>query len=383
VTDGAKFRHDVAVQVEPAYAGDGALQVAGRAFRDAVIADLRRRGSDPLPFYPSFVVNDDPASGIEDGVSTPRFSTGYFLQRNRFGMLVETHSWRDYPTRVAITHDTVLSVLRQVAAHGGDWLRLQQAADARAAQLAGLPVPLEFKASATERIVDFPGYHYTRTPSDVSGTLMTRYDESQPETWHMRLFDDVQPKVSAVAPLAGYLVPAEHAARVGALLALHGVEFRVLPAAQAGTSAWRADSATPEGKSTEGHQRLKATGSWRPEARTLGPGALYVPVAQAKSRLLMGLLEPDAPDSLLGWGEFNNDFEQKEYMEPYVAEEVAREQLAKDPALAAEFAERVRSDAAFAADPQARLDFFYRRHTSWDERYRLYPVLRTDVEPAR
>jgi hypothetical protein len=78
--------------------------------------------------------------------------------------------------------------------------------------------PLEYKASDAERIVDFHGYHYTRTPSDVSGALMTRYDESQPETWKLRLFDDVQPKVTTVAPLAGYLVPAEYAARVGALL---------------------------------------------------------------------------------------------------------------------------------------------------------------------
>ena len=76
VTDGAKFRHDVAVQVEPVNSGDAALRTAGRAFRDAVIADLRERGSDPLPFYPSFVVDDDPASGIADGVATPRFSHG-------------------------------------------------------------------------------------------------------------------------------------------------------------------------------------------------------------------------------------------------------------------------------------------------------------------
>jgi hypothetical protein len=82
-------------------------------------------------------------------------------------------------------------------------------------------------------------------------------------------------------------------------------------------------------------------------------------------------------------GGFNNAFEQKEYMEPYVAEEVARAQLAKDPALAREFAERLRSDEKFAADPAARLDFFYRRHSAWDERFRLYPVLRTDVEPAK
>jgi hypothetical protein len=62
-----------------------------------------------------------------------------------------------------------------------------------------------------------------------------------------------------------------------------------------------------------------------------------VPIAQPKARLVMAMFEPQAPDSLLAWGEFNNAFERKEYMEEYVAEDVAREQMARDPALAAEF----------------------------------------------
>jgi hypothetical protein len=96
----------------------------------------------------------------------------------------------------------------------------------------------------------------------------------------------------------------------------------------------------------------------------------------------MALLEPQAPDSLLAWGSFNNAFEQKEYMEDYVAEDVARAQLAADPQLAAEFQRRLAEDPAFAADPHARLAFFARRHASWDERFRLYPVLRV-AQPLR
>jgi hypothetical protein len=68
-------------------------------------------------------------------------------------------------------------------------------------------------------------------------------------------------------------------------------------------------------------------------------------------------------------------------MEEYVAEEVAREQMAADPALAAEFRKKVDSDEAFAKNGHARLDFFARRHASWDERWNLYPVLRISAEP--
>ena len=45
----------------------------------------------------------------------------------------------------------------------------------------------------------------------------------------------------------------------------------------------------------------------------------------ARARLVMHLLEPQAPDSFAAWGFFNACFEQKEYMEPYVAEQIARE----------------------------------------------------------
>jgi hypothetical protein len=52
--------------------------------------------------------------------------------------------------------------------------------------------------------------------------------------------------------------------------------------------------------------------------------------------------------------------------------------LAQDPELAAQFKRRLEEDPAFAAKPAARLDFFYRRHPSWDTRYNLYPVLRVE-----
>jgi hypothetical protein len=383
VTDGAKFQHDVSIQVEPLHAGDAELRKAGVALRDGLIERLDAQGSMALPFYPSFVENDDPASGFVDGVATPRFSTGYFQLRNRFGMLIETHSWKDYRTRVRITRNAIVALLDLVATHGAQWLHTAHEADVRAEKLAGTQVPLDWKAGDRVHTINFQGYAYTRTPSEISGALMTHYDESKPETWHLPMRDDVQPDHVATAPGAGYLVPAAHAAWVGAKLRQHGIRFDTLakPMTAARVEAFRADSAEFAGTSFEGHQRLAVTGTWKPEAHDVGIGALFVPIAQPESRLVMALLEPQAPDSLLGWGEFNNAFEQKEYMEAYVAEEVARDMLAKDAALKAEFEQRVKADPGFAKDPQARLDFFHRRHASYDQRLRLYPVLRTASAP--
>ncbi|MBO9717945.1 MAG: M14 family metallopeptidase [Pseudoxanthomonas sp.] len=383
-TDGAQFEHDVSFQVEPLHAGDAALRTIGRQWRDAVIADLARQGSLPLAFYPEFATEDDPSSGFEDSVAPPRFSHGYFLLRNRLGMLVETHSWKPYPERVRITRNAIVSVLEQVARHGAQWRRAADQADVLAARIGGHDEPLAWKATDRTRMVDFRGYAYTRTHSDVSGALMTRYDETTPQVWHLPLRDEVVPALTATAPKAGYLVPPAWVAFVQPTLEAHGVAFRRLEAAwpQAPVQAWRATSAKTDATSTEGRQRLALDGAWQAESRDVGAGALFVPVAQPLSRLVLALLEPQAPDSLAAWGGFNIAFERKEYMEDYVAEDVARRMLVADPALRAQFEQRVATDPAFAADPAARLDFFYRRHPAWDERYGLYPVLRLDQTPA-
>ncbi|GGK08200.1 M14 family metallopeptidase [Luteimonas terricola] len=381
-TNGAQFEHDISVQIEPLHSGDPALAKAGLALRDALLADLAAQGSLPLPFYPSFVTHDDPASGIVDGVSPPRFSHGYFPLRNRFGILVETHSWKEYPVRVRITRNLVVGMLEQTAADGREWLDIAADADARAATLAGRDVPLDYVATDRVRSVDFRGYAWTRTPSEISGAAATRYDETTPQVWKMPLRDEIVPGRSVTAPAAGYIVPARHATRVTRWLDVHGIRYRRLeqPLPGAALETFRADATRLAAASSEGHQRLELDGEWRPETRDLAVGALFVPIAQPRARLAMAILEPQAPDSMAAWGEFNNAFERKEYMEPYVAEAVAREML-REPAVREAFEARLAGDPEFAASPGARLDWFYRRHSSWDERLGLYPVFRTATAP--
>lgn len=381
VTDGAKFQPDVSIQVEPVHGGDAALMQSGVALRDAVMADLRAAGSDPKHFYISFDKTDDPTSGFVDNMAPPRFSTGYFPLRNRFAMLVETHSWKDYPTRVRITRNTIVSLMSQVAAHGAAWSKQAREADQRALALGGQPVPLSYKATDKVRMIQFAGYAYTRTPSDVSGALWTRYDENKPQMWTVPLRDEVVPDLQVAAPAGGYIVPAAWAEQIGAKLKQHGITYKVLDKelGKVAVEAFRADTVKFNAQSFEGHQSVAVTGAWKAEQRDVGKGALFVPAAQPKVRLVVAMLEPLSADSLHTWGVFNTAYERKEYMEEYVAEQVAREQLAADPALAAAFKRKLETDPAFAASPEARLDFFARRHASWDERYQLYPVLRSAV----
>src|SRR6185295_4533516 len=110
------------------------------------------------------------------------------------------------------------------------------------------------------------------------------------------------------------------------------------------------------------------------ERRTFPAGSVIVPLAQEAAKVAINLLEPEAPDSLVRWGFFNAVFEQKEYGENYVLEKLSREMLASDPKLRQEFEQRVATDAVFAANSGARLQFFYQRSPYWDRQMNLYPV---------
>jgi hypothetical protein len=182
------------------------------------------------------------------------------------------------------------------------------------------------------------------------------------------------------APLGGYVVPSAWAAEIGARLALHGLHFDTVRTASSGVrvEAFRATHAQFGTTPFEGRTRVQLSGEWGRESHDIAAGSLFVPIAQAGARLLMHLLEPQAPDSFAAWGFFNTCFEQKEYMEPYVADQIARTLLAQTPGLQEEFSRRLEEDAAFAANPRARLEFFLRRHSSWDSRMNLYPVFRVD-----
>jgi hypothetical protein len=386
VTDGAQFQPDVAVLVEPNEPdAPPALGQAATALRARVLAELTARGHMPLcDFYPSFVRDDDPAGGFAVSPPPPRFSNGYWATRDRLGVLVETHSWKDYATRVRATYDTLVVLARELAAHGAAWQAAARAADAAdAAALGKQPLVLAWKADESRpQMIDFPGYAYTRELSSLSGKQRIRYDESKPQLWHIPYFGTLVPVNQVTLPAAGWWIPPAWADLVEARLKPHGIVATRTsgPGREREVEVFRADEVKHAPGTYEGHAVMTVRGHRVRERRTVAAGGLFVPVQQARARLAAQLLEPEGPDSLTSWGLFAAAFERKEYMEDYVLEDVAAQML-KDPAVKREFDERVARDPELAKTPRLRLDFFYRRHPSWDGQLNLLPVLRLDEQP--
>src|ERR1700728_1969666 len=150
VTHGAAFEPDISLQVEPLNQGDATLRVSGRQMRDALIARLTEVGFQALDFYPDLASTDDPTSGFALTVYSPRFSTGYFPQRNRFTVLVETHSWKDYAKRIRVTCNTIVGLAELVAMHGSRWEIEAHQADEDAIRIGGSDVTLDYSSGWRE-----------------------------------------------------------------------------------------------------------------------------------------------------------------------------------------------------------------------------------------
>lgn len=377
-TDGAQFQPDVSLIVEPVFVGESGLKQVGKKLLNDTVKALKAQGSTPLDFYPSLMDSNDPESGFANWAFSPRYSTGYWALRNRLALLVETHSWKDYPTRVRVTRNIIQELIEQTAQQGPKWMMAAKHAEKKAQAIGGKTTALSFTISDKTRVIEFPGYDYQHIDSEVSGKKALIYDPTSPKIWNVPFYYDVIPKTEVTAPEGGYLVPPGHAAWMAERLTQHGIEFEKIQERQAQTKVqvFRATEVNHSAKPFEGRQTSKFKGDWAEEQHPVLAGSLYVPTAQAKAFLILALLEPQAPDSYAAWGFFNAHFEQKEYMEHYVAEQVGKEMLERDPELAKEFFDRIKTDPEFAKDPSARLNFFYQRHSSWDERKNLYPVMR-------
>ena len=379
VTDGADFRYTVTYQFErhenvhPAVAAWSSEAFAGRIMPAAEV--------EGQLFSPYLVFRDnrDPRRGIDAFIATPRFATGYVpVVRNRPALLIETHMLKDYRTRVLGTYHILRAALEEANRRPEALLAAVRRADEETASAGGSYDPSRRFALKVE-LTDKPGemllkgWQYATSLSEVSGDLRVVWDTTKPLDLAVPHYDEADPTVSVAPPLA-YLVPQQWKAAVEVLSA-HGLRLRRLAEpASVEVESYRFREVRLAPAPFEGRVPVSFKVEPVRERRQYPAGTVVVTMAQPDARAALHLLEPAAPDSLAYWGFFNPVFEQKEYGEAYVLEKLAREMLAKDEGLRAEFERRVARDPKFAASASERLNFFYERSPYWDRRLNLYPV---------
>ncbi len=377
VTDGADFQYDVTFDI--AHNQDLA-DPAGAWVRDLYLPSLEKRmaadGHVMAPYGGLRTVGGK--REFFGDVFSPRFSHLYAAAQNRPSLLVETHSLKAAKTRAWAHYDIMRHSIDIVVEDPQKLRRAVREADremmARAGDRTAAPVYLAGKVSDKSRPVVYHGLKIGPYKSEVTGAMVTRY-LAEPDDIETVLHDQIDTTVEAQMPL-GYLIPEAWKALADEL-ALHGVEMeRTAKARDEEFETYRFSGTKFASAPFEGRVMVDFEAKLVKEKIEIPAGSYWVPLKQRRARLILSMLEPQAPDSLARWGFCDAVFEGREGVGEYLSEPIARRMMSDSPELRKQFEDRVASDAEFAGDRRARIAWWMERSGYAAGDGGRYPIVR-------
>ncbi len=376
VTDGADFQYKVTYE----YAHFQEIAPSVKAWMDEhfdgkVVPKVEKEGNI-ITHYVEFAGREI-TQGIATSSYSPRYATGYAPVRNRAGLLIETHVYKPYRSRVRGTYDILNYTVEEVGRAKESLFAANVIADTQTVERgksydAKREFPLAITTTDKATPMTFKGLEYTMEDSVISGGKKIVYGTT-PKDYTIPRFDEGKVAV-AVAPPLYYIIPPQYK-DVIEVLRLHGVKFtRLEKAKQFDVESYKLTEPKWAANSFENRITVSCKPVSIKETRTYAAGSIIVPMTQEAANVAIHLLEPAGPDSFVSWGFFNSVFEQKEYGESYILEKLATKMLAEDPKLQEEFDRRL-LDPAFARSPRARLEFFYQHSPYYlNQKVGIYPV---------
>jgi hypothetical protein len=376
VTDGADFRYNITYEfAHHAEVSEYLKKWMDDHFEKNVVPKVESDGN-LLSHYLQFINSGDPSKGIFTFIATPRFATGYTPLQNRNGLLIEAHSVKPYKSRVRGTYDVLRYTIEEIRKNKESLFEANKKADAETIEKGKTynpkeKFPLVQKIGDVSTPFDFKGVEIKFKDSEISGMKQVFYG-TKPFDLKIPQFDNAEIEKS-VAPPIYYIIPPQWI-DVIQRLDYHGIKYeRLKEAREFEVESYRFDEPKWANSPFEGRITLSFKTVSIKEKRTFPKNSVIVPMAQKNAKVAIHWLEPDSPDSAMYWGFFNAIFEQKEYSESYIMEDIATEMLKNDENLRKEFAEKLK-DEKFAKSPQARLRFLYERSPYFDRRIGIYPV---------
>ncbi len=376
VTDGLDYQYDICY----AYHGraDGPswspkiAEWLDRSYSPALEKALRLQGHLPLNFYVNPIDKRNLTIGLKETMMTPRFSSGYGDLRHIPTLLIETHSLKPYRQRVLATYVLFEATLLHLAKEG---TALKKSIEADRTHRSDA-IALSWVEGGARHAIDFLGFDFEAYHSSASGTREARW-LGQSRTYARLPIASDRVGLVAKRPKA-YLVPVSKPEVIDKLR-LHGIAMQVFQDPQ--TIEVEMYRVLPRTNKLESHSPMESRfpvslESLKVERRTetFPSGSVRVSTDQPLGDLAIMMLEPQGADSLFGWGFFNEILHRTEYIEGYVIAPMAEKMLEQDPKLKADFDDKIANEPAFAADPTARLEWFYARTPFYDDRFLLYPV---------
>ncbi|MFN0278988.1 MAG: M14 family metallopeptidase [Pyrinomonadaceae bacterium] len=387
VSNGADFQYNITYD----YAHFQDVNPSIRAwmsehFDQNVVKKVQGEGNVTTTYFD--LVGREITEGIAIGPSTPRFSTGYTPIRNRAGLLIETHVYKPYKSRVRATYDILRYTIEEVGNAKNSLFAANVIADTQTVERGKTydekrRFPLKVELTDKSTPFNLKGVEYTVEDSQISGGKKIVYGTT-PKEYTIPKFDEGKVAVSVAPPLY-YIIPPQYK-DVIEVLQLHGVAFtRLKKPRKFDVESYKLTEPKWAANSFENRITVTCKPIVIKELRMYAAGSVIVAMDQEAANVAIHLLEPAGPDSFVHWGFFNSVFEQKEYGENYILEKLAIKMLADDPKLQEEFDRRL-LDPAFARNQRARLEFFYQNSRYYlTQRVGFYPVGRiiSQNQPAQ
>ncbi len=311
-------------------------------------------------------------------VFSPRYSHLYTAALNRPCLLVETHSLKTAKTRAWANYDIMVHSI-DIVTEDPQALRVAvRKSDAKYAAQAGdrnaPPVYLAGKTSAGGHPLIYHSLKTATSESEITGTPVVRYT-AEKDDFETIEHDGIDTTAEAQEPL-GFIVPLQWK-DIADELKLHGIKMEVIPKdLNQEFETWRF-SDVKYVNSGEAGQLMDYTLQPVKEKIDVPAGSWWVPLHQDRARLIMALLHPAAPDALIRIGFAASVFQSMGRIgaNPYLSVPIATKVAEDHPELMQEFEAKVKSDAAFAADPQARINWWTSRSNYQPSAVNRYPVL--------
>ncbi len=376
VTDGADFRYNITYEfAHHAEISESLKQWMYKHFEKNVIPKVEAEGN-LLSRYLQFVDRNNPSKGIFTFIATPRFATGYTPLRNRNGLLIEAHSVKPYKSRVKGTYDLLRYTIEEIGNNKDSLFKANKNADEETLKKGSEfnsndEFPLRQRIGNFSKPFSFKGLEIRFKESKISGAKQIVYG-TKPVDLKIPQYDFARIDKSVAPPLY-YIIPPQWIDVINRL-DFHGVKYkRIDKPKEFQIESYRFENPKWANRPFEGRITMSFKTVPIKEKRLFPKNSVIVPMNQKNAKVAIHWLEPNSPDSAMYWGFFNAIFEQKEYSESYIMEDIATEMLSKDEDLRKEFQEKLK-DEKFANNPRARLRFFYERSPYYDSRIGVYPI---------
>ena len=324
---------------------------------------------------PYVYARSTPDEGITGFLDLPRYSSGYGALHNVISFMPETHMLKPYKDRVWSTYAFMESMIQHMSDRGAEIIKAKNKAISQNQKAKQLDINWTADRSKSEKI-SFKGYEAKYKESKVTGHSRLYYDTGKKYKKDIPFYNHYKAATTIKTPKQ-YVIPQAYA-NVISRLEWNNVEIEKIKrdTVISGDTYYITDY-TSSARPYEGHflHREVEVENFKLKQQFYA-GDVIVKTNQRKKRYIVETLEPQGPDSFFAWNFFDGILMQKEYYSAYVFEDLAVEILKKDRKLKKAFDQKKKSDATFAEDSNAQLDYIYKNSPYYEKTFQRYPVLR-------